>query len=182
MPACTCNEVELKPSPTASTTNELPGLVLRSRLPSTNLILGSTASPRAIYGEDNLPANVTEAAQETLDAATALLDSKGFDANATLDMDDAKFGDQLRYAVWREQRYGGGEITWSFYAGHGGARQKAKGKAPVRNSTADFESEYADRAEDASPKRWWVWRIRFNCVNTLRRSCWLEIPGSWLVS
>ena len=112
----------------------------------------------------------------------ALRDSKGFDANVILDMDDAKFGDQLRYAVWREQRYGGGEITWSFYTGHGGARQKATSKAPAINPTAASESEYADRAEDASPKRWWVWRIRFNCINTLRRSCWLEIPGSWLVS
>ena len=130
----------------------------------------------------NLPANVTRAAQETLDAATALLDPKGFDASATLDMDDAKLGDQLRYAVWREQRYGGGEITWNFYAEHGGAEQKANDKAPVRNPTAASESESADRAEDASPKRWWVWRIRFNCVNTLRRSCWAEIPGSWLVS
>ena len=112
----------------------------------------------------------------------SLLDSKGFDANVMLDMDDAKLGDQLRHAVWEEQRYAGGEITWNFYAEHGGARQIATSEAPAINPTAASESESADRAEDASPKRWWVWRIRFNCVNTLRRSCWLEIPGSWLVS
>lgn len=130
----------------------------------------------------NLPANVTEAAQETLDAAMSLLDSKGLDANVMLDMDDVDVGDQHRYAIWEERRCSGGEITWNFYAGHGEAQQIAKDKAPAINPTTASESESTDRAEDVSPKRWWVWRIRFNCVNTLRRSRWLEIPGSWLVS
>ena len=68
------------------------------------LIFEDTAPSGVIYGDPNVHDDVLKSAKDVYHSALVLLTSVGIETNATLDMNDADFGNENQFAVFPERR------------------------------------------------------------------------------